>query len=134
MARRQQVRHQLFLPSSMSEQLEAVAVRSGAPRSAILAAALAAYFDNQGAGEMERAFAIRLGAISSQLARIEQDGRIGIESLALFVRYMLTVHAPLAEEDEALRAIGRDRFAAFIARVGQQLAGGKRTFEPEEQA
>ena len=57
---------------------------------------------------------------------------MGLESLALFVRYMLTVNAPLAEEDETSRAIGRDRFAAFVTRVGQQLATGRLTFVPEE--
>ncbi len=37
------------------------------------------------------------------------------------------VQAPLAEADEAARAIGRDRFEAFIARVGEALASGQRT-------
>jgi hypothetical protein len=69
--------------------------------------------------------------LSEQLERIERDGHVQIESLALFIRYMLTVNAPLAEEDEMARAIGRDRFAVFIGRVGQQLASGRRSFEPE---
>ena len=69
----------------------------------------------------------RLDRISSQLARIERNGQIELESLALFVRYMLTVNAPLPEGDEAARAIGRDRFEAFVERVGQQLASGRLT-------
>ena len=52
------------------------------------------------------------------------------ESLALFVRYMLTVNAPLAKSGEASRAIGRDRFAAFVKRVGQQLASGRSSLAP----
>jgi hypothetical protein len=134
MARKDEVRHQLYLPRHLSQRLEAIGARGGVARSAILAAAVASYLDNQGAGEMERQFAFRLDRISRQLARIERDGHIILESLALFVRYMLTVNAPLGEEDEAARADGRDRFAAFVARVGQQLAGGKRTLEPEEAA
>ena len=58
---------------------------------------------------------------------IERDGHVLLESLALFIRYELMVQAPLAEADEAARAIGRDRFEAFIARVGEALASGQRT-------
>ena len=54
-------------------------------------------------------------------------GVLLLESLALFIRYELMVQAPLAEADEAARAIGRDRFEAFIARVGEALASGQRT-------
>jgi hypothetical protein len=43
---------------------------------------------------------------------------------------MLAINAPLAEEDEAGRATGRERFAAFIERVGRQLASGRRSFGP----
>lgn len=132
MARSDQIRHQLFLPKDMSERLGALGSKTRASRSAILAAALSSYLDNQGRSEMEGTFALRLERMSRQLARIERDGHIILESLALFVRYMLTVNAPLAEEDEVARAIGRDRFAAFIARVGQQLASGKRSFGSED--
>jgi hypothetical protein len=45
---------------------------------------------------------------------------------------MLTVNAPLPEGDEASRAVARDRFAAFVQRVAQQLASGRLTFPPEE--
>jgi hypothetical protein len=131
MARSDRIRHQLFLPRPLSIRLEMLGAKSGTTRSAILAAALAAYLDREGAGEMEHAFALRLDRMSRQLGRIERDGHVVMESLALFVRYMLAVNAPLAEEDDASRAIGRERFAAFIARVGQQLESGRRTFEPE---
>jgi hypothetical protein len=75
------------------------------------------------------------------LNRIERDLAIVMESLGLFVRYQLTVTAPLPEPDHAARAVGRDRFEAFIDRVGRQLAGGRRdlsrdtvlhTTDPEE--
>jgi hypothetical protein len=92
------------------------------------------FLERRSASEIEQQFAIRLDRISRQLERIERNGHVQLESLALFVRYMLTVNAPLAEDDEVARAIGRDRFNAFIVRVGQQLATGKRTFEPEQAA
>lgn len=121
------VRYQLFLPEPLSRRFEALASAPGASKSSILAAALTAFLDRRGAGELEERFQARLDRISKQLGRIERDGHVQIESLALFVRYMLSVNAPLAEEDEAARAVARDRFAAFVARVGQQLALGRRS-------
>ena len=132
MARRDLVRHQLFLPRDVSERLEALAAKPGATKSSILTAAVTAFLDRRGTSELDERFGLRLDRISSQLSRIERDGHVQIESLALFIRYMLTVNAPLPEEDEVSRAIGRDRFAAFVQRVGQQLAGGRVTFLPEE--
>ena len=131
MPRREQVRYQLFLPKDIAERFEALAAEPGASKSSILAAALTTFLNRRGASELEERFAIRLARISNQLARIERDGNVSLESLGLFIRYMLTVNAPLAEEDEVARAIGRDRFAAFVARVGQTLASGRRTLEPE---
>jgi hypothetical protein len=131
MARRDQVRYQLFLPRDVATRFEALAAEPGASKSSILAAALTAFLNRRGASELEEKFAIRLDRISNQLGRIERDSNISLESLGLFIRYMLTVNAPLAEEDEVARAIGRDRFAAFVTRVGQTLSSGRRTLEPE---
>jgi predicted transcriptional regulator len=133
MARSDLVRHQLFLPRALSERLETLARGPGASRSRILAEAMAAWLDRKGTDALEHRFAARLDRMSNQLARIERNSHVELESLALFVRYMLGVNAPLAEEDEAARAIGRDRFAAFVARVGQQLASGRRSFDQEAQ-
>lgn len=134
MGRSDQVRYQLFLPKAVAERFERLAAGPGASKSKLLAAAVDAWLNRRGTDELEQRFAVRLDRLSSQLARIERDGHVTIESLALFIRYMLTVNAPLPEGDEAARAIGRDRFAAFVQRVGQQLAGGRRSFLSEEGA
>jgi hypothetical protein len=70
--------------------------------------------------------------MSRDLAGARRDIEVLLESLALFVRYQLTVTAPLPEADLAGRAIGRDRFEAFVAQVGRQMAGSKRTLVPAE--
>ena len=127
-----QVRYQLFLPKAVSERFEQLAAAPGASKSKLLTAAVDSWLNRRGTSELDERFGMRLDRISNQLGRIERDGHVQIESLALFIRYMLTVNAPLAEEDEVSRAIGRDRFAQFVTRVGQQLAGGRRTFVPEE--
>jgi predicted DNA-binding protein len=131
MTRADLVRHQLFLPRDLSERLEALARGPGASRSAILAQAVAAFLERKGTDELERRFAQRLDRLSNQLARIERNGQIELESLALFIRYMLTVNAPLPEGDKAAQAIGRERFLKFVERVGQQLASGRLTLAPE---
>jgi len=38
------------------------------------------------------------------------------------------VQAPFADNDDVVRAVGRDRFNAFVGRVGEALASGQRTF------
>ena len=35
---------------------------------------------------------------------------------------------------QAARAVGRDRFSAFVARVGRRLASGRLTLVPEREA
>ena len=121
------VRYQLFLPEDLSHRFEALAGEPGASKSAILTDALAAWLNRQAASELENTFGRRLDRMSMALGRIERDGHILLESLALFVRYELMVQAPLPESDEAARAIGRDRFEAFVTRVGKALASGQRT-------
>lgn len=126
------VRYKLFLPAELARRFDNIASAPGATKSSTLDAALNAFLDHSGATEMEQQrFASRLDRISGQLEQIERNGHVELASLALFERYMLSVNAPLAEGDEVSRAIGRDRFNAFVNRVGQQLALGKRTFDPE---
>lgn len=124
-------RRHIYIPKDVDRMLHRLARESEATPSSIVAAAIKAYIDSEGASDLERTFAFRLDRISNQLGRIERDQQVLLESLALFIRYMLTVNAPIPEEDEVARAIGRDRFLAFIARVGQQIARGKRTFDAE---
>ena len=127
MARSDQVRHQVFIPRADSERLEALAREPGATKSKLLAIAWSAWLKRRGTDELEERFARRLDRISDQLARIERDGHVGIESLALFIRYMLTVNAPLPEGDVTAQAIGRDRYARFVERVGRRLAARHRS-------
>lgn len=122
-----QVRYQLFLPEDLSHRLEVLAAQPGATKSSILVDALTAWLNRQAASELENRFAQRLDRMSLALGRIERDGHILLESLALFVRYELMVQAPLPEGDEAARAVGRDRFNAFVSRVGEAMASSQRT-------
>lgn len=121
------VRHQLFLTETLSERLETLAAKPGVTKSSILADAVEAWLNRRGTSELEERFGQRLDRITTAVARVERDGHVLLETLALFVRYELAIHAPLAETDRAGRAIARDRFNAFVDQVGRQLAGGNRT-------
>lgn len=123
----EKIRHQLFLPKRLSDRLEALAATPGTSKSAILADAVAAWLTRRGASELDERFALRLDRMSTALGRIERDGNVIVETLALFIRYELAIHAPLAENDNVGRALARERFEAFVTQVGRQIATGRRT-------
>ena len=57
---------------------------------------------------------------------MERDLWVAAETLALFIRFWLTVTAPLPENAQAAaQAKGRERFDAFLQTVGRRLAKGK---------
>lgn len=126
---RRKIRHQLFLTPATSERFEALAARPGATRTAILEEAVVAWLDRRAKNEIDERFERRLDRIATALGRIERDGHILLETLALFVRYELSIHAPLAENDQAGRAVARERFHAFVDQVGRQIAGGRRAID-----
>lgn len=127
------VRHQLFLPRPLSDRLEALAAKPGASKSAILTDAVTAWLNRRGAFELEDRFALRLDRLTAAISRLERDGHIQIETLALFVRFELAIQAPLAENDHAGRALAAKRFEAFVAQVGRQIAAGRRTIGGPDQ-
>jgi hypothetical protein len=126
----QKVRYQLFLPLALSERLEALAAKPGATRSGLLAEALETWLTRRGTSELDERFGPRLDRLSAALGRIERGQEILLESLALFIRYELAIHAPLAENDHAGRALARERFESFVAQVGRRIAAGQRTLAP----
>ena len=128
-------RHQIYLDERLTEALDRLGGRSGTSKSAIVADALRAFLDRRAAGEIDDLLKIRLDRVSRALNRVERNQKILMESLALFVRYQLTVTAPLPEADRAGQALGRERFQRFVDQVGRQLASGRATFaDPDEAA
>lgn len=125
------VRHQLFLPLATSERLEALARKPGASKSAILADAVEAWLDRRASNALDDRFGQRLDRLTLALGRIERNGHIQLETLALFVRYELSIHAPLADGDVAGRAAAAKRFEAFVAQVARQVASGRQTIGVE---
>ncbi|MDB5706202.1 MAG: CopG family transcriptional regulator [Sphingomonas bacterium] len=129
---RSKVRHQLFLSPALTERLEALAAKPGASKSAILADAVDAWLNRKGASEFDDRFGLRLDRITTALGRVERNDHVLLETLSLFVRYMLAIHAPLADSDQAGRALGRQRFDAFVSQVGKQIGTGRRTIGDDD--
>ena len=132
----QKVRHQLFLPKPLSDRLEALAAKPGATKSAILTDAVTAWLNRRGASELEERFSIRLDRMTQAIGRVDRDTHVILETLALFIRFELSIQAPLAENDQAGRAIAAKRFEAFVQQVGRHVAAGRRTLipTPEQQS
>lgn len=129
-------RHQIWLDDDLGRELDRLGAKPGASKSALVADALRALFDRRAAGAVDDLLKLRLDRIGRTLGRIERDQKVLLESLALFVRYQLTITAPLPEADRAAQAVGRERFQRFVDQVGRQLAAGRAAFPagPEDPA
>jgi len=118
-------RHHLYLDDELTAQLERLGSKPGTSKSAIVADALRHYLNRRATREVDDLLKTRLDRISTQLGRIERNGHVLLETLSLFVRYQLTVTAPLPDADKAVQAVGRERFRRFVDQVGRQLATGR---------
>ena len=97
----------------------------GLSKSAIVAAALASFLSPEGADRREAAIARRLDKLTNQFERLSRDQTIHVETLALFIRYQLSVTAPVPEShQDAARAQGRARFQQFIEQLARHLQRG----------
>jgi hypothetical protein len=64
--------------------------------------------------------------LTRQTERLERDLSIAVETLALFIRFWLTVTPPLPESAQAAaQAKGRERFESFLETLGRRLAKGQ---------
>jgi Ribbon-helix-helix protein, copG family. len=105
-----QYRLNLFIQPEHAKRLEELAAKKGVSKSSIVAAALASWLSPDAGDQREAAIAKRLDRLSRQAERMERDQNIQIETLALFIRYFLTVSTPIPEaHQDAARAQGKAR-------------------------
>lgn len=115
----------VFLEREHARRLGEFATLRGLSKSSIIAAALAEYLSPEGANRREAALTRRLDQLARQLERLERDQSILIETLALYIRYSLSVMAPVPDAHrDAMRAQGRVRYAEFVERLGRHLQRG----------
>src|SRR6478752_239873 len=116
-----------YLSDNIAKRLALAASRPGSNKSAIVDAALDRFLNPERDQSGDAALVRRLDRISRQLGQIDRDLSITAETIALFVRYYLTITPPLPSGDQdAARALGRERFEMFIAQVGKRVVSGGR--------
>lgn len=116
----------LFIQPEHAKRLNELAIKKGVSKSSIIAAALASWLSPDSGDQREAAIAKRLDRLSRQFERLERDQNILIETMALYVRYYLTVSTPVPEaHQDAARAQGKLRFAQFVEQLGRHLQRGR---------
>jgi Ribbon-helix-helix protein, copG family len=116
----------LTLPVEMITRINELSERRKIPRSAIVEAAVASFLSPDAADRREAAFTRRMDRLSRQAQRIERDLGITAETLALFVRFWLTITPPLPADAQAAAQIkGRERFEGFVETLGKRLQKGQ---------
>ncbi|MCC5984907.1 MAG: CopG family transcriptional regulator [Rhodobacteraceae bacterium] len=116
----------LSLPVEMIGRINDLASRKRVTRSAVVEAAVESFLSPDHADMQEAALTRRLDRLSRQIARLERDQRITTETLALFVRFWLTVTPPIPPEVQATaQAKGRERFDGFVDALGKRVQQGR---------
>lgn len=116
----------LSLPVEMIARINDLADRKRLTRSAIVEAAVDSFLSPDHADMQEAALTRRLDRLSRQVARLERDQRITAETMALFVRFWLTITPPLPADDQAAaKAKGRERFEGFVETLGRRVQKGR---------
>ena len=116
----------VYLDDHVADQLALISKRPGVNKSRIVSEALDRFFNPEKFDETSGAMIRRLDRMSGALDRLDRKLDVGVETLALFIRYFLTITPPLADADQAAaHALGRERFEIFVAQVGRRLAQDK---------
>lgn len=126
-------RHNIYIDIETSVELEALAERPGASKSAIISDAVRHYIRHRGAHEIDEALKVRLDRLTRENGLIRRDIDVLVESLAFFVRLYLTFNAHTPIPDKATQAVAQERFQKFVEQVGRQIAGGKRSLGRENE-
>lgn len=116
-------RYTLYLSRPLARQFDLIARQRHGGKSALVEEALRASLTPEKHPGVEDVLARRLDELSKSVATIRRDVAIATETLALFVRYYLTITPPLPQsEQEPARLLGKERFQVFVAQIGRRLA------------
>ncbi|HPR06549.1 MAG TPA: hypothetical protein PLI17_07955 [Denitromonas sp.] len=113
----------VYLEDHVAKQLALLCKRPGANKSRIVSDALDQFLNPEQGAETFEALIRRLDRMSRSQERMDRNLSVTLETLALFIRYFLTITPPLSGGDQAhAHALGRERFEQFVAQVGRRLA------------
>lgn len=110
-----------FIPKA----LVAHAARRDQSLSLIAEAGIASFLSPDAAGLHEAATTKRLDQLDWRMTRMERDLGAAVETLAVFIRFLLTTNPPLpVPAQAAARAKAGDRYEAFVTALSRRLANG----------
>ena len=116
-------RYALYISRPLANKFDQVAQQRHGSKSAMLEEALRLSLEPQRVPGAEEVLVRRLDQLHKVVGTVNRDVAIVTETLALFVRYFLTITPPLPQsEQEPARLLGRERFQVFVAQVGRRLA------------
>jgi predicted transcriptional regulator len=120
-------RYCLYLSRPLAHRLERVASQRQGSKSALLEEALRKSLEPEQVPGVEEGLARRLNELHKVVSAIEREVAVLALTVALHVRYFLTVTPPLPDdEQESARLIGRKRYDVFLAEIGRQIAEVRR--------
>lgn len=125
------IRHQFSLEAELSQKLDSLSRNPSTTKTALVTKAVQAFIEQRGENELDRRYGLRLDRLSRDLAHTRRDVEIILESLALFIRFSITLHAHTPVPDKATQAVAQERFDKFVEQVGRQIASGKRSLGKE---
>jgi predicted transcriptional regulator len=115
----------VFVELEHDRRLTKLATMKGVSKSGLVAAALASFLSPEGLDRREAATAKRLDRLAQQFERLERDQTILLETLALFIRYELSISSGIPEaHQDAARAQGKARFGKFIEQLARHVQRG----------
>ena len=115
-------RFNCYFDPKLADRLSELALRQGVHRSQLVEAAVASFLSPDALDRREAAYVRRLDRISRQIERVERDLTIAIEAQALFVRFWLSVTAPVPGEPAG--GLQGARVRSAIRAISRRSAGG----------
>jgi hypothetical protein len=123
--RKKKTQISVYLDPDVMAMLADYAARRNQSQSLVAEAAIASFLSPDAADRREAVFTKRLDQLDRRLARTERDVGIGIETLAVFIRFWLATTPALPEPAaQAARAKAGERYDAFVTALGRRLAKG----------
>jgi hypothetical protein len=120
-------RYTLYLSRPLARKFDTVARQRAGAKSALFEEAMRANLEPEPLSGLDDKLARRLDEMSRTAKIVQRDTAVVCETLALFVRYFLTITPPLPKsEQEPARLLGRERFETFVVQVGRRIASDQR--------
>lgn len=120
-------RYTLYISRPLARKFDLVAQQRNGAKSALVEEALRASLEPQQHSGVEEGLARRFNELNRSIGAIRRDVTVATETLALFVRYFLTITPPLPQsEQEPARLLGRERFDVFVGEIGRRIAENQR--------